>query len=191
MIPRERVEASPEADTSLVERIVAGDLESLGVLFDRYEPDVRRTLARLGVGSSDVDDLIQATFLQVITAAPKFDPRFAVRSWLLGIAAMMVRRRRRSVRRLADRIASFAKAVPERAPETPDAELALHETEERVKKALDRLSPKLREAFVLVTLEGATGEEAAAALGIPINTLWTRLHHARKELRAALLEDPS
>jgi RNA polymerase sigma-70 factor (ECF subfamily) len=42
--------------------------------------------------------------------------------------------------------------------------------------------------FVLVTLEGMSGEEASAVLGIPINTVWTRLHHARRALRAALEE---
>ena len=36
-------------------------------------------------------------------------------------------------------------------------------------------------AFVLVAVEGSSGEDAAAALGIPLNTLWTRLHHARRE----------
>jgi RNA polymerase sigma-70 factor (ECF subfamily) len=57
--------------------------------------------------------------------------------------------------------------------------------------ALARLSAKRREAFVLVTLEGTTGEDAAAALGISINTLWTRLHHARRDLRGWVhQEDP-
>ena len=51
------------------------------------------------------------------------------------------------------------------------------------------LSEKKREAFVLVTLEGLSGEEAAQALGVPVNTLWTRLHHARLELSAAIGEE--
>jgi DNA-directed RNA polymerase specialized sigma24 family protein len=45
---------------------------------------------------------------------------------------------------------------------------------------------KNREAFVLIVLEGVEAEQAAAALGVPLGTLWTRLHHARRELRARL-----
>jgi RNA polymerase sigma-70 factor (ECF subfamily) len=57
-----------------------------------------------------------------------------------------------------------------------------------MRRALFELSPKKREVFVLVALEGLSGEEVATTLGIPVNTVWTRLHHARSELRHALEE---
>lgn len=56
----------------------------------------------------------------------------------------------------------------------------------RAQQALEGLAPKKREAFVLVVLEGLSGEEAASALAIPVMTVWTRLHYARAELREAL-----
>jgi RNA polymerase sigma-70 factor (ECF subfamily) len=73
-------------------------------------------------------------------------------------------------------------------PKTPAEAFDSEEISRRMAHAVARLSPKRREAFVLVTIEGASGEEVAAALGIPLNTLWTRLHHARQDLRAWLQE---
>ena len=46
---------------------------------------------------------------------------------------------------------------------------------------LERMSPKKREVFALFELEGLSGEEIAARIGVPVNTVWTRLHHARRE----------
>jgi RNA polymerase sigma factor (sigma-70 family) len=181
--------ATSPTDLMLIQKIASGDLQSLGVLFDRYEHDVSHTLRCLGVTPPDRDDLVQATFVQVITAAASFDARFSVRCWLLGIATMLVRRHRRALGRLAKRLALFASGFIATAPPTPVEALDSEEAARRMHIALGKLSPKRREAFVLVTMQGATGEEAAAALGIPINTLWTRLHHARRDMRAWLLED--
>jgi len=187
----ERFRSGSVSDENLVEKIASGELDSLGVLYDRHEGEIRRVLERLGVGNADLDDVVQFTFLQVIRAAPSFDPNFPVGRWLIGIAVMMSRRHHRSLQRTARRVASWVHAFRQVAPETPDEALASHEAERRVIAAFEQLSPKRREAFVLVALEGAAGEVAASTLGIPINTLWTRLHHARQELRAGLMkEDP-
>jgi RNA polymerase sigma-70 factor (ECF subfamily) len=186
-----RIVRAEVADAELVAAIARGNLEALGDLFERHEPSVRRYLARLGLGPSDADDLVQATFLEVVQAAGRFDLERPVRSWLLGIATILVRRRRRTVRRYAARLAAWSGIAKGRRVPTPDEVFDGDEAFQRFQRAFDRLSPKKREAFVLVTLEGLSGEEAAAALGIPVNTVWTRLHHARQDLRAALGEDGS
>lgn len=175
-------------DASLVVRVGKGDLEALGLLFDRYEETVARFLKRMGASTADIDDLVQTTFLQVLRAARRFESDISVRGWLLGIASMMARRHRRSLGRLAKRVRIWA-TIP-RAPQlTPDDTLAQRHAGLRLERALAALPPKKREAFVLVTLEGMSGEEAAEALGVPINTIWTRLHHARRELRERIGED--
>jgi RNA polymerase sigma-70 factor (ECF subfamily) len=104
----------------------------------------------------------------------------------LGIAAMLVRRERRSMLRRAARLLSFAQAKPQEAPAHPEEQYRSDRARARFEVAFRRLSAKRKEAFVLVVLEGLSGEQAASALGIPINTLWTRLHHARAELRRAV-----
>jgi len=176
------------SDGELIAAIAHSELDALGQLFERHEPMIRRYLGRLGVSASDADDLVQATFLEVMRAAERFDPQLAASSWLLGVATMMVRRHRRSLVRSAARLVEWARTARREPPQTPAAVAEGDAAERRVAGALERLSPKKREAFVLVTLEGMSGEAAAAALGVPLNTLWTRLHHARRELRAALEE---
>lgn len=176
-------------DAALVVQIGNGDLDALGTLFDRHEDAVARFLGRMGVAPADIDDLVQNTFLQVLRAVRRFDPHVSVRSWLLGIASMMARRHHRSLGRLTKRIRSWA-TIPRGPGITPDEALEERQAEMRLERALDSLSAKKREAFVLVTLEGMSGEEAAVALGVPVNTVWTRLHHARRELRAMVGVEP-
>jgi RNA polymerase sigma-70 factor (ECF subfamily) len=176
-------------DAELVVQVGKGDLESLGVLFDQHGHAVARFLSRMGVAPADVDDLVQTTFLQVLRAARRFERGIGVRGWLLGIAAMMAWRHRRSLVRLSNRIRLWAATTHGTGELTPDDALAERQIELRFARALQSMSAKKREAFVLVTLEGLSGEEAAMALGVPVNTIWTRLHHARRELRQVFDEE--
>jgi RNA polymerase sigma-70 factor (ECF subfamily) len=186
-----RSPSSANGDPEILDRIATGDLEALGTLFDRYEHDVRRFLVRLGIRGADVDDLAQLTFLQVVRAANGYDGRCSAKPWLFGVAVTMARRHRRSFTKMAARLSNWAVMQTESvsAPETPAETLEGREAQARFESALGRLSQKKREVFVMVTLEGASGEDAALALGVPINTIWTRLHHARAELRRELAED--
>lgn len=179
-----------ESDAELLVAVAGGDLRALGELFDRHEPALRRYLSRMGLPRADVDDLVQATFLEITRAAPSFDAGHAGRSWIFGVASIMLRRHRRFLHRAAARLSSWLMPEPE-ASSTPSQLFERAETEQRFARAFAALSEKKREAFVLVTLEGLSGEEAAQALGVPVNTLWTRLHHARLELSAAIDEEES
>jgi RNA polymerase sigma-70 factor (ECF subfamily) len=172
-------------DHDLLARVAAGELGALGTFFDRHADGVRRFVARLGVPSGEIDDLVQATFLEVLRAAGAFDGRAPARNWVLGIASMMVRRHRRSLMRVARGLVAWGSEPPP-PPETPGQSFERRESTGRAVRALERLSTKKREVFVMVVLEGMSGEEVARALGIPVATVWTRLHHARRELREAL-----
>lgn len=184
---RETHSTSAPSDAEIFARIHQGDTGALGLLFDRYDRDVRRVIARLGVPPADVDDLVQATFLEVLSCAERYDGRDSGKPWLIGLAVMMVRRHRRSLARMATRLAHWA-SFPSARSETPEESAQAIQATDRAQRALDRLSPKKREAFVLLALEGLSGEDAAKSVGVPLQTVWTRLHHARRELRAALEE---
>lgn len=177
------------SDKELVAQIANGRFEALGGLFDQYEPDVRRFIGRLGVSPGDVDDLVQTTFLEVIQAASRFDSAFPVRSWLFGLAIMMVRRQRRSGSRAAASLLTWARSLLTESPPTPAADFERDQELQRFHRAFVRLSSKKREVFTLVALEGLSGEEVARTLGIPVATVRTRLHNARQELRSSLAED--
>lgn len=178
-------EAQQAGDAELIQRVAAGEGSALGPLFDRHVASVRRVILRLGVRPGDVDDVVQATFLDVLGAAAHYDGRASAKPWLVGLAVICVRRHRRSLARLAARLTAFARE-PSLEVEMPDASADVRERARLAEQALAGLSQKKREVFVLTALEGLPGDEVARALGIPVATVWTRLHHARLELREAL-----
>lgn len=184
----------PVSDEELVRSVARGEVDALGELFVRHEASVRRSLARLGVPYADVDDVTQTVFLQLLRAAPRFvartDPPPA-RAWVLGVTVMMARRHGRSLGRAARNLVRWAEVQlgHMRVARTPLEIAQTLEDVARLERAMQALSAKKREVFVLVTLEGMSGDDVAAALGIPVNTVWTRLHHARQELRGALRGD--
>jgi len=111
--------AAPPTDGALLAHVANGNLEALGQLFDRHAEGVRAFLVRMGATRADADDLLQATFLEVVRAAARFDPRFPARNWLLGIANAMFRRHRRSLRRAAARLVAAAGITRSTPPPTP------------------------------------------------------------------------
>ncbi|HVJ93413.1 MAG TPA: RNA polymerase sigma factor [Labilithrix sp.] len=183
-----RPDTPARSDSELLSAIATGDLEALGSLFDRHEPGLRRYFGRMGATAHDADDLVQQTFLEVERTALRFDTELSARAWIYGVATMMMRRHRRSLSRIAANLRTWASLRPAATAPPPDASSELDETTKRIGAALERMSPKKREVFVLVAFEGLSGDEVAKLMGIPLNTVWTRLHHARQELRAALEE---
>ncbi len=103
--------------------------------------------------------------------------------WLHRICANVVtdRHRKRRVRETFRRLTGGQRDVEvDRAP-TPEANTARAQSERQVAFILSRMKPKHREVFALYELEGLSGEEIAARVGCPVNTVWTRLHHARAD----------
>jgi RNA polymerase sigma factor (sigma-70 family) len=169
-------------DAELFQGIAQGALGPLGELFDRHHASVRRFLERLLPGSADVDDLVQETFLVAMRAAASFEPGASGKPFLLGVAAQLARRGRRSFARLRSMLERFAYA-PEAPRPTPEDEVAAGERVELLDRAVARLSHDHREVLLMVDLGGLSGVEAAKALGVPPGTVWRRLHEARAALR--------
>lgn len=168
--------AAAPPDGVLLPSIARGDLAALGVLYDRHASDLLRFARRL-VGSPDADDLVQATFLRVVRVAGTFDPLAAsARPWLLGIAWRIARERRRSLRRFAQALVSLSGR--HREPLHP----ALEERRD-LEQGLLGLTLAKRTTLLLAEIEGFTCEEIATLMAVPVGTVWTRLHHARRDLR--------
>jgi RNA polymerase sigma-70 factor (ECF subfamily) len=164
-------------------RLARGDGGALGELYDRYHQRVRRFVAGATSDAEDVDDLVQLTFLAAARSAGRYDGRLSCRPWLIGIAAQYVRRRRRAVARL---FAVLSSATGARATNVDPG--AMLQARSDVERALSRISAPKRIAFLMAEVEGLTCPEIAQALHIPIGTVWTRLHAARRELRRMLDE---
>jgi RNA polymerase sigma factor (sigma-70 family) len=175
------VRPAPVPDSDLLRALAAGDSGALGELYDRYRASIRRFLARATADAEDVDDLVHGTFLAAATSAGRYDGRPCCRPWLLGIAAQLLRRRHRALSRLLAVLTSFGGGRPGSADPRP----ALHARSD-VERALRLISESKRITFLLAEVEGLTCPEIAGMLDIPIGTVWTRLHAARRELRQAL-----
>jgi RNA polymerase sigma-70 factor (ECF subfamily) len=157
-----------------------------GVYHAWFDPVVR-WLRALGGLEGDLEDCAQEVFLVVRRRLPTFDGRHLA-GWLYAIAARTVRdRRRRAWFRNLWRRRSEAPLERLASPAPGPAEL-LQEAEARrlLARLLGRLSEKRRTVYVLFAIEGLSGAAIAAAQGIPVKTVWTRLHHARRDLAAQL-----
>jgi RNA polymerase sigma-70 factor, ECF subfamily len=188
VVPLRRIEGTPEemSDEALVAVCAMGEGAALAALFDRYYGAVRAFLARLsGTDDRDVDDLVQMTFEAVPRAARRFDGRSSVKVWLFGVANNIARHH---VRAEVRRKRATQAAAEESRGEVLDGAAQLHSREvaERLRDAIADLPLALREAFVLVYLEGIPGREVAELLGTREGTIWKRLHQARARLRGSL-----
>lgn len=180
---RVKNEAPRTTDPELMTRLANGELGALGELYDRYHEPLRRFLGCATGDAEDVDDLVHQTFLAAAKSAQRYDGRASCRPWLVGIAVQHLRRRRQAFARLFAVLGSLRRGRASSVDPRP----ALHARTD-VERALAGISEPKRIAFLMAEVEGCTCAEIAEALGVPIGTVWTRLHAARRELREALEE---
>jgi len=177
----------PAADplTSWVERARAGDATAFHGLYLRTRKQVHHTLYRLIGTNADMEDLVQQVYLQLLTALRAFrgDAQFSTFLYRVcaNVALMHLRKRQRHPEELTDApldLVAGEDADPERAAR-------LRQAAGLCALALDQLAPKKRVVFVYHELLGLMPEEIALALDVPVNTVRSRLHHARLEFAKA------
>lgn len=177
----------PASDEELALACAYGDAQAISALFERYRRPVARYVHRLLAGSSEVEDVVQSTFLEVARGKSAYDARRAsVLTWLFAIATYVVRHQRRSQGR-RHRLLAALRWESSSAPIDPGANFDARRRVEQAKHALEQLSPKLREAFVLCELEGLTAEQAGIVLGISEVAVWKRVSKARQFIRRTVL----
>jgi RNA polymerase sigma factor (sigma-70 family) len=173
--PFNRPPADSSSDAAIMARVANGDAAALGILYERYAVSLLRFARRLE--RHDAEDIVQQVFMRALRLAPKFDPDArSARPWLFAITARVVQEHRRSLRRWAAALARLA-SHPPRAPAT------LPDPRSDLQVGLAQLSAAKRSVLLLAEVEGFACEEIASMLEIPVGTVWTRLHHARRELR--------
>ncbi len=179
------------SDEALLAASVIGDSTALGALFDRRHLSVYRFLARLsGTDRRDLDDLVQATFVEVARSAARFRGGSNVLTWIFGIAANVARHHTRGeVRRRSALAALGWQPVP--AAVRPDELTEQRDIMNRAQRVVAALPHDLRVVFVLCEIEEVSGVDAARALGVRPGTVWRRLHEARVAIRNAFLTGES
>jgi len=182
---RDELAAQVPSDAELMERLKRGDTQALEPLYERYRGVVyaigQRHAGRLN--ADDAEDLCQDVFLTLIKLADRYRPGNTLRGWLCGIAVQKARRLRQGRWFRQGLLSKFyrPKQVPFGAGQVAEQHLDM----ERI---LDRLPATSREIVVLCLIEDLDAADVAAALGINVNAVWTRLHRARERIRELLEE---
>ncbi|NIK60874.1 RNA polymerase sigma factor [Kribbella shirazensis] len=186
--------SEPPADADVIR---GATREEFALLFDRHAMTIHRYVARR-LSTADADDLLSQTFLIAYERRDRYvGPADGALPWLYGIATNLIHRRRRSEVR---QYRAYARSEPAgRYYGDPLAgEVASRVDAEAAQRALTRALAGLREqerdVLLLYAWEDLGYAEIAAALDIPVGTVRSRLHRARKSVRAALgpsFEDPS
>jgi RNA polymerase sigma-70 factor (ECF subfamily) len=158
----------------------AGSAEALGRIFTEHADTLLRVAARLTASDADAEDIVQDVFVGLPEALRHYEERGSFAAWLKRVTIRYALMRMRSTARRAETPLDEAREL---AALTPD--LA---SRTAIARAIEKLSPNLRAAFVLHEVEGYSHVEIGELLGIRPGTSEVRLFRARGVLRA-LLED--
>jgi RNA polymerase sigma-70 factor (ECF subfamily) len=161
---------------------------TFAAVYEEHFPFVWRSVRRLGVSGSVVDDIVQEIFVIVHRRLGSFEARSSVKTWLFGIVRRVVRDHRRTLRRKSPWGAGAAdvEAVAAADAQGPHEQAAQAEAARVLHEVLDELDDEKREVFVLAELEQMTAPEIAAAVSVPLNTVYSRLRIARQEFEGAV-----
>lgn len=178
--------ADEQGDAALLAAVADGDSPALRILYDRHAAWLHTRLLRRCNDPEVVLDVVQDTFVTVWRDARKFRGDGDVGGWLWGIAfrRMVSRlRARKQVVLMPEWDAGTTDHVP-----AAEEQVLLGVEYGDLADALRRLSPDFRSVVQAVVLDGLTTKEAGRLLGVRQNTVKTRLHRAKAQLRQSLTE---
>jgi RNA polymerase sigma factor (sigma-70 family) len=175
-------------DAALVRGAADGDSTALRELYARHAPWLMARLTRRCNDREVVLDVLQDTFVAVWREGSSWRGDGEVAGWIWGIAFRRMAsrlRRRKDVLLLPDWEASPGSAVP-----AAEEQVLLGVEYGDLAGALRRLSPEFRSVVQAVVLDGLTTKEAGRLLGVRENTVKTRLHRAKAQLRQSVAQTP-
>jgi RNA polymerase sigma-70 factor, ECF subfamily len=146
---------------------------------------VMRFILRFGIGRQDAEDLTQRVFLVAYRRCGDAEALESPEAFLRGVAVRVIHEHFRwwKVRRAKSWLVEHSWAGREEDEVDPERELLAGESLAQVREVLHRMSGKLRDAFVLLDVEGISTSEAAELLNVPVNTLRSRHGLAREEFK--------
>src|SRR5947208_1477383 len=182
----------------LVRRCIAGDAIAWEEIVERYNRRIYNICYRFAGSSDDAQDLTQEVFIKVYRTLSSYDSeKAAFMTWVTTVTRNLLVDHFRKTKqdRLTDSLDNspsehedsqpLSKQIPDQtAP--PDATVQSRETRETVHKALQKLSPELREAVILRDLQDMDYREIAVTLKVPEGTVKSRINRGRAELARLL-----
>jgi len=172
--------AKATSDEVLIGLVAKGDKDAMRLLFGRHNVRVFRFLIRMVGNEATAEDLLNEVFVHVWRTAERFEARSQVSTWILGIARYkaLTALRSRSFDELEDEVAESIE------DSSDDPETLMQKTERCaiLQACLSQLSSAHREVVDLVYYHEQSIEEVARIIGVPQNTVKTRVFHARKRI---------
>jgi RNA polymerase sigma-70 factor, ECF subfamily len=165
--------------------------EPIDVLYGQHLSKVKRWARRLAGPCADLEDLVHDVFLVALRRGFQSRGEASVETWLFAITQRVVWGQRQRARFRQWLLGHKQAELAPPAPPTPQHELERREQSVRLYRALDRLSEVYRTTLILYELEELSGEEVARLTGVPLGTVWVRLHRGRERLMKILAREGS
>jgi RNA polymerase sigma factor (sigma-70 family) len=176
-------DAAERAEARLIERIAAGELRAFEALYRAYHPRLTRFLDRVTRRPGLVEELLNDTMLVVWRRAASYNGRSKVSTWIFAIA---YRKALKALARADDSVPDDAVDAPASPEPGPDEQLGRRELRALLVRALDELSAEHRAVVDLTYFHGFAYREIAHVVDCPVDTVKTRMFHARRRLKALL-----
>jgi RNA polymerase sigma-70 factor (ECF subfamily) len=185
-MPEDREHSESDAlDQALIAQWRAGDERAASILVQRHASALARYVSSLGEQDA-VDEVVQDTFVRAFSSLDSFRRESALRTWLFTIARRLVLDRRRTARRRRD-VATLDEASGGAATEyTALDSIIAEEAEQRVREAVERLSPTQKEVFTLRVSEGLSYKEIAEIVGTTEGAARVHYHNALRTVKESL-----
>lgn len=180
--------AAAEDETVLLAAARRGDSAAFETIMRRHNRQMFRTARAILQNEADAEEVVQEAYLKAFLHLGSFAGASRLSTWLVKIAVneALGRLRRRMPGRAAEELAEESMQERPSAESSPEAAAAQGEIRRLLEAAIDALPQAQRTVFVLRAVEEFSTEDTAACLGIPQETVKTRLHRARQALRRRL-----
>jgi RNA polymerase sigma-70 factor, ECF subfamily len=172
------------SDAELIHRSLEGDCLAARDLHRAYAPIAAAFLRKLGIRRDELDDACQEVFLQFFRYLPSFRAQAELKTWLFRLCVTQARRSRR--RRESGTALAALLQCQRTENEVPPASRSDATILELVKRAVDRMRPDQRQAFILFELDGLTGKEVAKIGGRSIPATLRRRYEAQRVVQEVL-----
>jgi len=173
-----------KTDEEIAAQVQKGDIESFGVLMERYENKLTRYGKKFLADNEDIKDLVQEVFIDAYMNIKGFDANRKFSSWIYRIAhnkfINTVKKKWREMIFPFDLDLLFPQPIAE---ETADGELHKQDLKKILDQCLNDISPKYREPIVLYYFEDMDYKEIAEILEIPVSTVGVRLRRGKAILK--------
>jgi RNA polymerase sigma-70 factor, ECF subfamily len=174
----------PVNEHELVERCRRGDEGAFQELVDQYKDLVFALIGRTTLDRSRAEELAQDVFLRVHRGLPYFRGEARLSTWIYRIVANVCVQERQARRALAEPL--DARRDAREIASARDRQFSDFELRDRLEKAIARLPANQRLLIAAHYLQGVQYEDLAEAMGLPLGTVKTHLHRAKRQLRRLL-----